>query len=97
MCIGDGSGWVNVPADEMTSSFAEYNVFRKVESFAPVDDFAVRIMRVFGAERRPADETLEHDGSNRPPVAGEGVSFAGEDFRCNVVGCSDSRIGHDAT
>lgn len=81
----------------MTGSFAEYNVFRKVESFTPIDDLSVRIMRVFGAERRPANETFEHDGSDRPPVAGEGVSFAGKDFRCNVVGGSDSRVSHDAT
>lgn len=81
----------------MTGSFAKSNVFREIERFAPIDNFAVSVVRVFGAERGPADETLEHDGADGPPVAAEGVAFTGEDFGSDVVRCSDCRVGHDAT
>ena len=81
----------------MTSSIAESNVFREIERFTPIDYLAIGIMRVLGAEGRPANETLEHNGSNGPPVAAERIAFAGEDLRSNVVGCADCGIGHDTS
>ena len=76
---------------------AQWDVFREVEGVLPVDDLAVRIVRIFGTERRPADETLEHNCASRPPVAGEGVALAAENLRGDVVRRSDSRVSHDAT
>lgn len=87
---------VGLPADEMASCFAQGNVIGEVEGFAPVDDFTVRIVRVFGAEGRPADQAFEHDGAYRPPIAAERVAFASEDLGCNVVGRPDCGIRHDA-
>lgn len=60
---------------------------------APVDNFAVRIVGLFGAEGRPADQTLEHDGANTPPIACIVVAASAEDFRGDVIGSSDSRVG----
>lgn len=81
----------------MFCCMTERDIFRKVKSFAPIDDLAVGVMRVFGAEGRPADETFEHDGSDGPPVTAERIAFAGEDLGCDVVGGSDGGVGHDAT
>lgn len=50
-------------------------------------------MGLFGAERRPADQAFEHDGTNGPPIAAEVVSLAAEDFWRDVVGCTDSGVG----
>ena len=55
-----------------------------------------RIVRVFGAERRPPNHALKHDSSQRPPITTEGISVATKNLRCNVVWCSDSRVGHAA-
>lgn len=81
----------------MASGVTEGNVLREIESFAPVDDFAVGVVRVFGAKGRPTDETFEHDCADGPPVAAERVAFSSEDFWSNVIRGSDSRVSHNAT
>lgn len=81
----------------MTGGITKSNVFREVEVFAPVDNLAVSIVRVFSTERRPADKTLEHDCAYRPPVTTERVAFPSEDFRSDVIGGSDGRVSHDAS
>lgn len=53
-------------------------------------------MSVFGAEGWPANQTFEHDGTYGPPVAAKRVPLASEDFRSDVIGRSDSRVGEDA-
>lgn len=88
---------MDLPADQMASCLAQGNVVGEIKGFAPVDDFAVRIMRVFGAEGGPTDQAFEHDGAYRPPIAAVCVAFAREDLGCDVVGCSDRRVCHDAT
>lgn len=50
-------------------------------------------MGLLGAERRPADQALKHNGTNGPPIATKVVSLAAEDFWRDVVGCTDSGIG----
>ena len=84
-------------ANEITGSISQRNVLRKVERLAPIDDLTICVVRIFGTERGPADQTLEHDGSNRPPVTAECVAFAGEDLGRNVIGRSNGRVGHDST
>ena len=54
-------------------------------------------MGLLCAEWWPADETFEHDGTDRPPIATEVVSLAAEDLWCDVVGCTNSGVGQLAT
>ena len=75
----------------------ELDVRREVEGVTPVDDLAVSVVRIVGAEGRPADETLEHDCSQTPPITLEAISLAAEDLRCDVVGRTDGGVGHDST
>lgn len=67
-------------------------LFGKIERLAPVDYFAIRIMSILSAERGPADETFEHDGSNRPPVTSERVALTAEDFWGYVIRSADGRV-----
>lgn len=53
-----------------------------------------RVVWLFGAEWRPPDHALEHDGAERPPITAEGVSLSTKDFRCDVVWCPDRRVCH---
>jgi hypothetical protein len=64
-----------------------------VQVAGPVDNLAVCVVGLFGAEWGPADKTLEHDGSDRPPIAAIVVTLAAEDFRSNVVGGTNCRVG----
>ena len=80
---------------EVFGVFAQRDVFGEVEGVWPVDDLAVGVMRVFGAEGRPADKTLEHDCAGGPPVARESVALAAEDLGGDVVWGSDCGVGHD--
>lgn len=73
------------------------NIIREVQRLSPVDNFPISVMTVLSAERRPTDEALEHDGSQRPPIAIKRVALAGEDFGGDVVRGSDSRVSHDPT
>ena len=59
----------------------------------PVHDLPVRVMRLFSAERWPADQALEHDRAYTPPIAAEVVALAAEDFRCDIIWRADGRIG----
>jgi hypothetical protein len=54
-------------------------------------------MVVLRAEWRPADQTLEHDGSQRPPIAVKTVAVTSEDFGGDVVRGTDSGIGHQSS
>lgn len=80
----------------MPCCIAKGDIVGEVESFAPIDNLSVGIVRVFSAERRPADQALKHDGANGPPVAAERVAFAGKDLRSDVVRRSDCRVCHNA-
>ena len=39
----------------MTGGVTQGNILREVESLTPVDNLAVGVVRIFGAERGPAD------------------------------------------
>lgn len=64
-------------------------LLREVQRLSPIDDLAIGVMSVLRAERGPADETFEHDSSNRPPVTSERVALTTEDFRGDIVGSAD--------
>lgn len=71
---------------------AQLLVRREREVSRPVDDLAVCVMRLLSAEWRPADQALEHDRANTPPIATLIVALATEDFRGNVIRCANSRV-----
>lgn len=58
----------------------------------PVDDFAVGVVRILGAKGWPANQTFEHDSTDRPPITAEGVASAGEDLRGDVVRCANGGV-----
>ena len=68
---------------------AELLVGWEVEVARPVDDFAVGVVRLFGAEGWPAYEAFEHDCPDAPPVASEIVAFTAEDLWGDVIWCPD--------
>ena len=53
-----------IPFDEILGLGAELLVRREVQVPRPVHNLPVRVVRLLGAERWPADQTLEHDGPN---------------------------------
>lgn len=63
----------------------------------PVNDLAVGVVGFLGAERRPADQALEHDGSDTPPVTAIVVALSAEDLGSDVVWSTDGRVGELAT
>ena len=87
----------DVPPDQMLGLSSQLNIAREVEGVAPVDDLAVGVVRIVGAERRPTDQTLEHDGAQTPPVAAEAVAVAAEDLRGDIVRRAHGRVRHDPT
>src|SRR6478735_7941677 len=65
-----------LPSDQVLRIGAECYVIREVKSLSPVHDLAVGVVAVLGAEWGPSNQTLEHDGTKRPPIAVKGVSMA---------------------
>lgn len=73
------------------------DVVGKVQCLSPVDNLAVRVMAILGAERGPADQALKHDGTQGPPITIKGVAVASEDFGSDVIGSSDGRVCHQSS
>lgn len=63
------------------------------QPFIPPEDLLVRIARVLRAERWVADQTLEHDRAQRPPITFVPVTFLHEYLGSNVIWSTDSGIG----
>lgn len=80
------------PPDEVLGLGAKLLVGREVEVAGPVDDLAVGVVRLLSAERRPADEALEHDGTDGPPIAAVVVTLSAEDLGSDIVGCTDGGV-----
>ena len=81
----------------MAGGVRDCNVFWEVKGLAPVDNLSVGVVRVFGAEGWPADQTFEHDGPNGPPVAAERVPVAREDLRRDIIRRPNGRVCHDSS
>lgn len=82
----------NSPPDKIFSLCAQLLVRREVEVSRPVDNLAVRVVRLFSTERWPADKALEHDGADGPPIAAEVVSLPAEYLWRYVVGSTHGRV-----
>lgn len=70
---------------------------RKVQIALPFDDLAVRVVRIFGAERWPANQALKHNCTHAPPVATLVVALSivaldREDFWSDVVRRADGGV-----
>lgn len=76
----------------MLGLWAQLLIWWEVKMAWPVDNLAVSIVGLLGTERWPANQTLEHDCTNAPPVTTEIVSFAAENLGGNVVWRADSGI-----
>ena len=68
------------------------NIIWEGEMISPVDNFLVRLVGSFRAEWWIPDKALEHNGTQRPPVALVSVALQQENFRRNIVRGSDSRV-----
>lgn len=79
----------NAPSDEVLRYGVKLLVRGEVEVARPVDNLAIRLVRLVGTERGPANQALEHDGANGPPIAAVVVTPATEDLRGDVVGRAD--------
>lgn len=86
----------NQTANKILGLSTKLDIVWEVERLAPVDDLAVGVMLVLGTERWPSDLALEHNRTQGPPIAVEGVAGSSEDLWCDVVWRSDGGIGHDA-
>jgi hypothetical protein len=84
--------WKNLPADEVLCLGANLLVRGEVQVSWPIDNLAVGIVRLLCAERRPADQTFEHDCANTPPIAAVVVALSTEDFGSDVIGGTNSRV-----
>lgn len=82
-----------LPSDEVFCFGAELLVRWEVQVPRPVDDLAVCVVGLLCAERRPADQALEHDRSHRPPITAKVITLATEDLRGDVIWCADGRVG----
>ena len=78
--------------DEVCRVSRHLYVLRDLQVLAPLDDFSTGLFGVVRTERRVADEHLEEDGSDRPPVDDLSVPVLVEDFRCDVVRRADERV-----
>src|SRR3569833_1024397 len=75
----DDENWeADIPSNEILSRNTQLNIIREVQALSPVHNLPIGIVAVLGAERRPTNETFEHDGAERPPVAVKGVAVTGE-------------------
>jgi len=80
------------PADEILSLPAEVHIVGEDEVVLPVNNLFVRFVCRLRAERRVANQALEHDCSERPPITLISVALQQEDLRGNVVWGTNSGI-----
>lgn len=85
-----------VPSDQILCLGTQLNIIWEVQALPPVHNLAIRVVAVFGAERRPADQALEHDCSQAPPIAVETVPMAREDLGRDIIGCANRRVRHQS-
>ena len=85
------------PPYEILGHITQLLVRWEVQVARPVDDLAVRIGALLGAEWGPTDQTLKCDRAHAPPVARKVVAFPGEDLGSDVVGSADGRVGELAS
>jgi hypothetical protein len=87
ICSHEGTLFRHQPHDKIRGVSRHLNVWGDLQVLAPLDDFAAGLFGVVRTERSVADQHLEEDGSDRPPVDDLGVPVLVEDFGSNIVGC----------
>lgn len=55
--------WTYSPSNQVLGFHTKLDIIREVQRLSPVDNLAVCIVTVLSAERRPSDQTLEHNGA----------------------------------
>lgn len=88
-------GTGNQLADEIFCLRRQYDLLREVQLCLPVDNLPVRLVSVLRAEGRPSNKTFKHDSSERPPIAFLAITVVEEDFRRDIIRCTDSRVSHE--
>jgi hypothetical protein len=83
-----------LPSDHVLSLGAQGELFGEEQGLSPIDNLAIRIVSILGTEWWPSYQTFEHDGTDRPPVAQISITLTQEDLWCDVVWCSNRRVGH---
>ena len=69
------------------------NIIGDYEVMQPVNNFLVRFVGCLRAKRWIANEAFKHDRAERPPIALTAIPLLQKDLGCNVIWCSDSRVG----
>lgn len=90
--LKNGTVFIDSPSNEVLSLGSQWLVGREREVSRPVDNLAVSVVRLLGTEWRPANQALEHDGTNTPPVTSLVVTLATEDLGRNVIRRTDGGV-----
>lgn len=86
-----------IPSNEILSFRTKLNILGEVERLTPVDNLPISVVGILSTERRPANLTLKHDRSQRPPITIVGIAVAAEDLRCDIIRGTDCGIGHNSS
>jgi hypothetical protein len=87
----------DLPSNEVLGFRSKLNIFREMKSLSPVHNLPIRVMGLFGAERRPTNLTFKHNSSKTPPVAVKRVAITSENFWSNVIWSPHSGVRHDSS
>lgn len=87
----------NLPSDEVLRLGSKLDIVGEVKGCAPVDNLSVGVRCLFGAERWPSDLAFKHNGSQTPPVTVVRVTMPTENFRSNIIGCTDGGVCHNTS
>lgn len=79
----------------MFRTTAELDIIWEVQVAFPADDLLIRLPAVFSTERGPSNQAFEHNSTEAPPIAAEGVAVALKDFRRDVIWRTDRRVSHN--
>jgi len=82
----------NSPPYQVLSLPTQMHVIGDDKVMRPIDNLLVRLVRSFRTEGRIPDETLEHDGAQRPPITLVSVSLLQENLGRDVIRRPDRRI-----
>lgn len=108
VCRGDQAVWnvnklcqviklYSIPSNQVLGLIWELYFLRKIESFRPVDNFAVRFMCIFGTKWWPTHQTFVHNCSQAPPVTFLPIPLMNEYLRSDIIRCSYCWVRLDAT
>ena len=82
----------DLPPNHILGLSTQSNILRKPKLILPINNFPIRIMRILRTERRISNQTFKHDGSQRPPITFLTITLLEENFRSDVIRCTNCRI-----